>query len=73
MKVKIAGASLGQRLEAILTNANVQGVTVELLNKETLILQEEVAIGTDFIMGRRSEDHKTRIIPFSAIGALRLG
>jgi len=46
--------------------------TVELLNKETLILQEEVAIETDFIMGRRSEDHKTRIIPFSAIGALRL-
>ena len=71
MKVKIAGASLGQRLEAILTNADVQGVTVELLNKETLILQEEVAIGTDF-MGRRSEIIKTRIIPFSAIGALRL-
>ena len=72
MKVKIASTSLGQCLEGILTNADVKGVTVELLNKETFILHEEVAIGTDFIMGRRSEDHKTRIIPFSAVGALRL-
>src|SRR5215467_5110515 len=72
MKVKIAGASLGQCLEGILADADVQGVTVELLNRETFILHEEVAIGTDFIMGRRSEDHKTRIIPFSAIGILRL-
>jgi hypothetical protein len=72
MKVKIASASLGQSLEGILTNADVQGVTVELLNKETFILHEEVAIGTDFIMGRRSEDHKMRIIPFNAVGVLRL-
>ena len=72
MKVKIASTSLGQCLEDILTDADVQGITVELLNKETFILHEEVAIGTDFIMGRRSEDHKTRIIPFSAVGILRL-
>jgi len=72
MKVKIASTSLGQCLEGILTNADVKGVTVELLNKETFILHEEVAIGTDFIMGRRTEDHKTRIIPFSAVGTLRL-
>ena len=72
MKVKIASASLGQCLEGILTNADVQGVTVELLNKETFILHEEVSIGTDFIMGRRTEDHKTRIIPFSAVGIVRL-
>jgi hypothetical protein len=51
MEVKIASASLGQYLQSILTNADVQGVTVELLNKETLILHEEVAVGTDFIMG----------------------
>ena len=67
MKVKIAGGSLGQCLEGILTDADVQGVTVELLNKETLILQEEVAIGTDFIMGRRSEDHKTRMAKLSEL------
>ena len=33
MKVKIASTSLGQCLEGILTNADVKGVTVELLNK----------------------------------------
>ena len=68
MEVKIASASLGQYLQGILTNADVQGVTVELINKETFILHEEVAVGTDFIMGRRSEDHKKRIIPFMPSG-----
>jgi len=72
MKVKIASTALGQCLEGILTNVDVKGVTVELLNKETFILHEEVMIGTDFIMGRRTEDHRTRIIPFSAVGTLRL-
>jgi hypothetical protein len=72
MEVKIASASLGQYLQSILTNADVQGVTVELLNKETLILHEEVAVGTDFIMGRRTEGHKKGIIPFGAVVTLRL-
>ena len=72
MEVRIASGSLGQYLQSILTSADVKGVTVELLNKETFILHEEVTVGTDFIMGRRSEDHKKRIIPFSAVGALRL-